>query len=116
MSEQEPTIEIIHRPEQVGSDYIRSVLSQPGLKHQYVNGFTIHGAPNDVTLVLERDHIPGGTLTMTYSVAKSLQEKLDTLLKWYSESTGTVVLSTDELKAAQAIHVQGLPDEGAQNE
>ncbi|MCH7639251.1 MAG: hypothetical protein IH855_07290 [Bacteroidetes bacterium] len=106
MNESEGFVEVLTRPKRAGSEYVQSVLSSPGQVHHYADGFTLHGRPTDVVIVLERAEVPGGTVTMTYPVVKSLIDRLEKLLKWYEEGTGVTIQSKDEIMSALAQSVE----------
>jgi hypothetical protein len=56
--------------------------------------------PGDVTIVLERNGIPVGTLNVSYTVAKTLAVKLGVTMSEFESKTGRSMLITDEVDAA----------------
>lgn len=69
------------------------------LTNVYFNGFTISVGAVDTILVLKLNNKPILLLNTTHSIAKTLAEKLGTVIASYEEGIGNNVLTTDEIDA-----------------
>ena len=77
---------------------IEKALSDGELQNIYFNGFALNLATGDIALVLERNGQPVAVLNTSYTVAKTLAQKLNGLVSILESKTGNTIMSTDDIK------------------
>ena len=68
------------------------------IPHIYSNGFNIVLGTGDVNVVLKRVGETVATLNLSYTLAKTLSEKLGGLIKFLENKTGNTIMTTDDLE------------------
>lgn len=63
----------------------------------YFNGFTIGIGNGDIVFALERNGKPVAALNASYTVAKTLAQKLGRIMAQLEEASGNRIMSTDEV-------------------
>lgn len=61
----------------------------------YANGFIIGATNADVFVVLQRNGVQFGVLNMSYTLSKTLVEKLGSLIEQIESQTGHDIMNTD---------------------
>ena len=67
------------------------------IPHLYCNGFTNTLGVGDVLLVLQSGNEAVATVNMSYTLAKTLSEKLGNLIKFLEAKTGNNIMTTDDI-------------------
>lgn len=80
----------------VKEDLIHALGNQD-LEEIYFNGFTISLGNADVVIILKRNERPIATLNASYTIAKTLAEKLGNLVAGFETTIDTTVLTTDNI-------------------
>jgi ACT domain-containing protein len=64
----------------------------------YCNGFTNALGMGDVILILHNNNRVAATVNVSYTVAKTLAEKLAALITQLEDETGQTIMTTDEVR------------------
>ncbi len=67
------------------------------IPHIYSNGFNIVLGTGDVNIVLKRMGEDVATLNLSYTLAKTLSEKLGGTIKFLENKTGNTIMTTEDL-------------------
>ena len=73
-----------------------------GLPHLYANGFQLGLTNADVNLVLKLNNRPVGVLNLSYTLSKTLHEKIGGLISRFEKASGRKMLVTEDVDAAFA--------------
>lgn len=76
---------------------VDKALSDTTLPAVYFNGFALNLGTGDIALVLERNGQPAAVLNTSYTVAKTLAEKLNGLVSVLESKTGNTIMSTEDV-------------------
>jgi hypothetical protein len=76
---------------------LTEALNNKDLPVKYFNGFILGLGGVDVSFVLKLNNEPILNLNLSYSLAKTLVEKLGDLLATYEESTQQRIMTTDQI-------------------
>ncbi len=68
------------------------------IPHIYSNGFTIVLGTGDVNIILKRMGENVATLNLSYTLAKTLSEKLGGTIKFLENKTGNAIMTTDDVE------------------
>lgn len=68
----------------------------------YFNGFTCGVGIGDISIVLQRNNESVAVLNTSYTVAKTLVEKLNGLIKNLENRANTTILTTDQIVEAMS--------------
>lgn len=68
--------------------------------HLYLNSFTICLGLGDIVLVLEKNNQVEATLNISFTLAKSLVEKLNGTIQQLELKTGNKIMSVDTIEKA----------------
>jgi hypothetical protein len=79
---------------------IEAAVNAPNVPKYYVNGFANSLSSSDIIVVLETNGLPTAVLNMSYTVAKTLSQKLGVLVANLETLTGREMLTTDEIGTA----------------
>lgn len=93
----------------LATEKIRSALASRDIPHLYANGFANVLSSADVVTVLERHNVPVAVLSMSYTTAKSLAEKLSQLITSFEQASEQTILTTDVVDQALSQSVEGQP-------
>jgi len=78
-------------------EQIRNALQDESVPKIYLNGFVNSLGAGDVMVVLLRARQPVAVLNMSYTVAKTLAQKLGTMIVELENQSGNVIMSTDDV-------------------
>lgn len=81
--------------QQILAEMIRQALNSKDLPKFYVNGFVNFYGPSDVGVLLKANDQPVALLNMSYTVAKSLSQKLIGMIEDFERQTGREIMTTD---------------------
>ena len=81
---------------------VKGALSSDRVPHIYANGFIYAIGNADVTVILQRNSIPIATLNMSYSMTKTLYQKLGDAVSNFEKKTQHHIMTTDEVDGAIA--------------
>lgn len=82
------------------SQRIDAALLSEEIPSFYCNGFANTLSTGDITTVLEMNGKPVAILNMSYTIAKTLSQKLGVLIAKLESATGREMLTNDEIAAA----------------
>lgn len=91
------TIHNIDENEQI-EEQIKNALADVEIPNIYFNGFINSVGMGDVMLVLTRSGKPVATLNMSYTLAKTLAEKLGGVVATIEQKSGNTIMTTDDIK------------------
>lgn len=77
-------------------------IFQSEMPHIYANGFTVVLGTGDVILLLKTMGVNVATLSLSYTVAKTLSEKLGGIIKLLEIQTGNTIMTTDDVEKSLA--------------
>jgi hypothetical protein len=83
-------------PEQMG------VMMGASPKLLYMNGFKVGYSATDVFIVLQRNGSDMGVLNISYTLAKTLSEALQTLIKELEQKTGQTIMTAQVISTAMS--------------
>lgn len=86
------------KPENPHGDVIQHALQDPAVSRIYANGFTIGMSNADAHVVLQYFGRPVAIVSMSYTLAKTLHEKLGGLVVQWEKSTGQTLQTTDSIE------------------
>ena len=61
----------------------------------YINGFITFFSQADMGLVLEQNDKPTAIINMSYTLAKTLVEKLGNTIRDFEDKTGNIIMTTE---------------------
>jgi hypothetical protein len=93
-------------PDQIEIE-IQGALSDASLPRFYLNGFSTTLGSSDVLVVLKQNNKPIALVNMSYTIAKSLSEKLANSISILEKLTGNTIMTTDDIQKK----VRGAEDE-----
>ena len=76
-------------------DAVRAAQENPDIPRLYFNGFSSTLGTGDVVIVLSRNGEPVAILNASYTLAKTLAEKLGGLIAVLESQTGADIMTTD---------------------
>jgi len=89
---------------------IEKAVADEAVPKIYFNGFINSLGSGDVTLVLTRNGQPVAVADASYTVAKTLAQKLNTLIHDLERDTGNTIMTTDEVNKAIIARRDGTPE------
>ncbi len=98
MPEKEKTHEISLGGMNNPQDIIRYALESDEVEKIYANGFINFLNISDVGIILQLNNKPKVVLNISYSLAKTLHEKLGDLIKNFEEDSQHEIMTTDFIK------------------
>lgn len=69
----------------------------PNIPHLYFNGFANAQGNSDITVLLQLNLVPVGTLSLSYTIAKTLSQKLGEIVSELEEASGNTIMTTDDV-------------------
>lgn len=87
-------------PEDAAAALTRFALADPATTRLYTNGFTLGLTNADVYIVLQLFGRPISVVSMSYTLAKTLSQKLRKLVQDWEEKTKQDLATTDKIDAA----------------
>ncbi len=79
-------------------DRINKALGASEVPKLYVNGFIIFLGQADVGLILQTNAQETAVVNMSFTLAKTLVEKLGDTMRDFEEKTGTIIMTTDTVR------------------
>ena len=83
-------------------DEIQSAIQDTELPRLYFNGFSITLSTGDILIVLKRNDIPIAVLNASYTVAKTLVQKIDGVIGKLEDVTGNIIMTTNDIDISLA--------------
>jgi len=77
---------------------VMSALSNPDIPHIYFNGFINSIGLGDIMVILTQSVNQVAVLNMSYTVAKTLVEKIGASIAEIENKSGNTILTTDDIK------------------
>lgn len=97
MNEEQP----VEDPQVLQQEFIQkqrdAALSDPELPKLYCNGFIVSVGTGDVFFVLKLNETPVAILNVSYTVAKTLAQKLSSAIANLEDRTGNSIMTTDDV-------------------
>jgi hypothetical protein len=81
-----------------------TALLDPSIPKIYANGFSLGLTNADAQLVLMLFGRPITVLSLSYTLTKTLSEKLTSLVNDWEKKTGHVIETTDSIEKAFSLH------------
>ena len=85
------------KPNALKSHDLEQLTADLDVPKIYANGFQSQLTLNDGNIVLIQNNVPVGVLITTLSGIKSLRDQLNLLMNKYTENTGEIIDSYEEL-------------------
>lgn len=79
----------------VDVEKLETAVASKDIPHIYANGFVNALSNADIIVVLERQKSPVAVLNLSYTMAKSLAQKLSEIIKSFEKATGQTIMTTD---------------------
>ncbi|MFP4502928.1 MAG: hypothetical protein ACLFTT_18190 [Candidatus Hydrogenedentota bacterium] len=76
-----------------------AVTSSEDVPAVYFNGFINSLSNGDVMIILKRNNRPVAVLNASYTVAKSLAQKLSQTIAYLEDATGNPIMTTDTVRS-----------------
>jgi hypothetical protein len=83
---------------------IEKAIKNPDISQIYFNGFANSVGAGDVIIVLQRNGEEVAVLNTSFTMAKTLVEKLGKLISVLESSTGNNIMTTEEVSKALEKH------------
>ena len=96
------------REYKTAEDQIAEALQREDLPEIYFNGFTTAFSNADFLIVLKRYDKPIAVLNASYTIAKTLSQKIGAAVAQLEERTGNTIMTTDDIERT----AKGEPDAG----
>jgi hypothetical protein len=77
---------------------LEDALANPDVLSIYFNGFVATVAVGDIAILLKRAGKDIAVLHVSYTVAKTLAEKLGTSIATFEQAMGNTIMTTDYIK------------------
>jgi hypothetical protein len=77
---------------------IQGALHDENLPHLYVNGFSTTLGSADVIVVMKHNNKPVALVNMSYTIAKTLSQKLGDSISTLEKLTGNTIMTTDHIQ------------------
>jgi hypothetical protein len=84
------------KPGQLVVDFEKAV-TDPSLPHLYFNGFTAALGNGDITVLLVQSGLPIATLNMSFTMAKTMGQKLHDVIANLEARSGNHIMTTDDI-------------------
>jgi hypothetical protein len=81
-------------------DPLDEALNTPDVQHLYANGFALGLTTADVSIILKQFNRPFAVMSLSYTLAKTLSEKLARLVAEWETKTGQRLVTTDQIQLA----------------
>ena len=79
---------------------LTEAISKENLPKIYANGFSIALGLGDVTLLLKNGPIPVGMVNVSFTIAKTLSQKLQDAIGHLEKKTGNLIMTSDDVKTS----------------
>jgi hypothetical protein len=81
-------------------ELVRKALEAPETPKFYANGFANALGMGDIVITFSTNYSPSVVINLSYTVAKTLSEKLAELIQHLEKSTGNTIMTTQEIEKA----------------
>jgi len=88
--------------QEILAEMIRDALVSKELPKFYANGFVNFYGSSDVGILLKVNDQPLALLNLSYTVAKSLSQKLISMIEDFERKTGREIMTTDFIEQKMA--------------
>jgi hypothetical protein len=92
----EPKVEDLQN--QILDMQLQQALEDPNIPKIYFNGFINVTGTADIIIVLKQNNRPIALLNTSYTIAKTLVEKLGSTISDLEEHTGNTIMTTDYIQ------------------
>jgi hypothetical protein len=96
-------------PEQSSTDQkdqlnsvVTNIIRSGDIPHLYANGFITALGNGDVVLLLQRNATPVAVINLSYTVAKTLAQKLGRIIESFEENADHTIMTTEVVDKALA--------------
>jgi hypothetical protein len=89
-----------------GRQSVNVVVPQFTVHQLYANGFLINLSAADISIVILRDNVASATVSMSFTTAKSLVEKLGEAVRRLEKSTNNEIMTIDVIENALKKEMQ----------
>lgn len=86
---------IIQQIEENVGKRVKTVLESEQVTSLYTNGFIIFVGQSDMGVILQKNGKDTAVINMSFTLAKTLAEKLGNTVREFEEKTGTLIMTTD---------------------
>jgi len=86
---------------------IKFAINAPDLPHLYANGFISALGNGDTLLVLQQSGRPIATLNLSFTLAKTLVNKLGNIIEDLEKDSGNIIMTTADMDKILANRQQG---------
>lgn len=93
------TQRVISREETISNE-IQKAVENPELPRLYFNGFSTTLSTGDVLIVLKQNDRPVAILNASYTVTKTLAQKLSGVIAKLEDITSNSIMTTDDIEDA----------------
>jgi len=76
---------------------IKAALNNKEIPNINFNGFVNQIGPGDILIILERNQQPVAVINTSFTVAKTLAQKLGGLIANLEDATGNTIMTTDDI-------------------
>ena len=90
-------------------DILKIATSNPSIPKIYANGFTVGLTNADVAVVLQLSGQPVAILNISFTLAKTLAQKVGGVVSALEEAINQNLVTTDEMSEALRKHVVSKP-------
>ena len=88
---------------------VTSILRSGDISHLYANGFITALGNGDVVLILQRNAAPVAVINLSYTVAKTLVQKLGQIIEDFEKNAEHKIMTTEVVDKALAKQSRGTP-------
>ncbi len=83
---------------------LKNTVSSGAVPTLYANGFLIFIGQSDVGVVLQTNGRDVCVLNMSFTLAKTMVEKLGITVRGFEENTGNIIMTTDFIQKKMSEH------------
>lgn len=83
-------------------EIINFAVNTPDIPHLYANGFINAMGNGDTVLILQQNGKPIATLNLSFTLTKTLAQKLEQIIGKLEKDTKNIIMTTDDIGEALA--------------
>lgn len=83
-------------------EIINFAVNAPDIPHLYANGFINAMGNGDTVLILQQNGKPIATLNLSFTLTKTLAQKLEQIIGDLEKDTKNIIMTTDDISGALA--------------
>lgn len=94
---------------------VEEALKNEELPSIYFNGFTVTGGNSDILIILQKNTKPIATLNCSFTIAKTLVQKLNDIVRSFELKVGHDFLTTDIITSKLNAQIKSKEEKDEKN-